>query len=224
MKTDNETINHRAASTLEVLPAEPPLPAVVENPQPDAEDSKPQGPQRKRNGQVATSPKETRARINEMLDDGLSYPEIKKQLGPAGESITARAIMSWKKGGYKDYLQQQLIIARCNARLEFTLKLLGNSDPISGFQATQQLASLQICEAVADVGADILKEALAANPMNYFRMLNSFSRLTNGGLKCERFVVEAAERKADTEKAAKPGKKGMTDGSVTEMRDKLKLM
>ena len=75
-----------------------------------------------------------------------------------------------------------------------------------------------------DIGTDILRRALAENPLNYFRMLNSFARLTNGGLKCERHVVDELERKAKARRGTKPGKKGVSPKSLKEMEDKLKLM
>src|SRR6185503_14272713 len=93
----------------------------------------------------------------------------------------------------QDYLRQQRILQECRLRRENALALLRDKNPITGFQATQQLASSQICEIIAEAGEDILREALIANPMNYFRMLNSFARLTNGGLKCQRHLVEEAQ-------------------------------
>jgi hypothetical protein len=35
---------------------------------------------------------------------------------------------------------------------------------LGAFQATQQVATAQICEAVADMRGDVLRQALAANP------------------------------------------------------------
>jgi hypothetical protein len=46
------------------------------------------------------------------------------------------------------------------------------------------------------MGADTFRKAVAANPLNCLRMLNTLSRLTAGGLKCERHLAEQVERKA----------------------------
>ena len=99
-----------------------------------------------------------------------------------------------------------------------------SKSPINGFQATQQIAAAQICEAVTVLGPDILRDALIANPLNYFRMLNSFARLTTGGLKCDRHLAEEAERAAAVRKAKAPRKRGMSRQTLKEMTRKLNLM
>jgi len=161
---------------------------------------------RRRNGLVAQLSKSIRDRINQFLDDGLSYPKIVKALCSEAPSLTARSVMSWKQGGYQDYLRQQQLLDECRARTERAFSMLREQNPLGAFQATQQIATAQICEAVADIGPDILRQALAANPLNYFRMLNSFARLTNGGLKCDRHLQEDLDRRAKTMDTATSGR------------------
>lgn len=56
-------------------------------------------------------------------------------------------------------------------------------------------------------------------------MLNSFSRLTDGGLRCERHLTDEAERHAEIQgRNAPPRKGGMSDEAVTEMIEKLHLL
>ena len=56
-------------------------------------------------------------------------------------------------------------------------------------------------------------------------MLNSFARLTNGGLRCERHLIDEAERQAKlaSEKLPQP-KKGLSPEAKDEMIEKLNLM
>ena len=56
-------------------------------------------PSRHRNGHVARLPKEIRQRINQMLDDGLPYAQIIKNLGPKRKKLDTSHIGSWKTGG-----------------------------------------------------------------------------------------------------------------------------
>ena len=180
---------------------------------------------RKRRGIVAHLPKAIRDRINEMLDDGLTYPQIRKELGPDGKDLTDDHIRRWKAGGYQDHLREQRIIEQCRLRQHRALTLLQSKSSISGFQATQQIASSQICEIIAEIGADILREALMANPMNYFRTLNAFARLSNGGLRCERHLLDEAQRLFEQSQKQLPAQeKGITPESVKQMQDKLNLM
>jgi hypothetical protein len=159
-----------------------------------------------------------------MLDDGFTYNQVIQNLGEHGKDLDEDHIRSWNAGGYQDYLREQRLRDQCRLRQEHAFDLLARPNPINGFQATQQLAAAQICEVVADSGADTLREALTSNPLNYFRMLNSFARLTNGGLKCERYLAEDAERNARLEKAAAPPQKGVSPESFQQMEEKLKLM
>ena len=178
---------------------------------------------RRRNGLLARLPKPIRDRINEFLDDGLSYPKIVKTVGTDAPGLTARAVMSWKHGGYQDYLHHQQLLEECRARTERAFNMLRGQNPVGAFQATQQIATAQICEAIADMGGDVLRQALAANPLNYFRMLNSFARLTNGGLRCERHLIDDIILRA---KIPQPGdgKGGMSEKAVKEMEDGLQLL
>jgi hypothetical protein len=196
------------------------------SPPPDSpvNSSTPLTPGRRRTGNIARLPKEVRWRINQMMDDGVIYEDIITALGDDGKNLNVDMLYRWKKGGYQDHLREQRLIAQCVARRAGASTLLTKAGQINGLQATQQIATSQICEAVLDIGADILREALIANPLNYFRMLNAFSRLANGGLKCERHLAEEALRKAQSSNRLRRGKKGISAASVREMEQKLNLM
>ena len=109
-------------------------------------------------------------------------------------------------------------------RRERVFNHLSGDDNITSFQATQQIATAQICETIVGLGGEILREALLANPLNYFRMLNSFARLTTGGLKCERHLAEEAQRIAMLKKKVPDPKKGISPSSLHQMEEKLNLM
>jgi hypothetical protein len=160
-----------------------------------------------------------------LLDDGFNYADVIKELGDLGKNLHPDHIRRWKAGGYQDYLREQRLAAECRARSQRVFDLLRQAGHVSGFQATQQIATAQICEALAEAGAEILREALAANPLNYFRMLNAFSRLTTGGLKCERLLDDQAQRAADrTHKKRSATKAGLSKAALKEMNEKLHLM
>ena len=180
---------------------------------------------RSRRGKVARLPKLLRDRINQMLDDGFSYPRIIRELGNDATGLDTRHLCRWKSGGYQDHLREERLIQQCLARTDRVVDLLGRPGQVTALQATQQVVTAQICQTLAEVGPDILREALAANPLNYFRMLNSFSRLANGALKCERLLDEQALALA----AAKPQpadapKRGLSPETIKEMNDKLRLL
>jgi len=191
---------------------------------PPTNGSAPFAPARRRTGNIARLPQELRRRVNQMMDDGVPYEDIIDALGDTGKDLNVDMLYRWKKGGYQDHLREQRLIEQCVARRAGASALLTKAGQVTGFQATQQIATSQICEAVVDLGADILREALIANPLNYFRMLNAFSRLTNGGLKCERHLAQEAQRKAESKVHPRRLKKGLSKASIREMERKLNLM
>jgi hypothetical protein len=183
--------------------------------------------ERYRTGAIARMPKPIRQQVNEMLDDGIPYADLIKRLGDHGADLNEDQVRRWKTGGYQDYLRDQKLLAQCRSRNDRLAEILSSAGQLSGFQATQQIASSHMFEVLADFGPDFLRDTLRQNPMNYFRMLNAFSRLTNGGLKCERMVLEEKQREAElaaAQAASKPKKKGISRATIKEMREKLRMM
>ena len=51
-------------------------------------------------------PPEVKESINLMLHDGVHYRTIIERLGEAGKGLTRYHLMSWKKGGYQEWLSR----------------------------------------------------------------------------------------------------------------------
>jgi hypothetical protein len=131
---------------------------------------------RRRRGSIATLPKTLRDQLNSMLDDGLPYSEISKQLADnCGLTISADSISRWKQGGYQDYLRELRLLEESRRRYELILDLAREKQGIDAFQAAHKIAAAIICDTVAEIGADSLREAVKLNPLNFLRMLNSLS-------------------------------------------------
>ncbi|HWW02093.1 MAG TPA: hypothetical protein VNZ64_20500 [Candidatus Acidoferrum sp.] len=208
-----------ALTASSIASPEPPAAQSAENPIPIIKRS------RQRRGKVARLPKEVRARIDQLLDDGFPFDEIPQQLGEQGRHLTADSIRRWKKGGYQDHLREQRLLDESRLRYQLTLDLAREDQGIQAFQAAHKLAAALICEAVAELGADSLREAIKANPLNLLRMLNSLARLTTGGLKCERHLADQAQLQLNLNSQPPPqAKRGITPESIKEMTEKLNLM
>lgn len=180
---------------------------------------------RRRRSQIAGLSKELRDQVNRMLDDGFSYPAVRDKLAELGIPVTDDCVGRWKKGGYQDHLHELRLLDQSRARFELTLDLAREEQGIDVYQAAHKIAAGLIAEAVAEIGADSLREAIKANPLNVLRMLNSLSRLTTGGLKCERHLTDQADRdlRLQQQQAPQP-KKGLSKESIKEMEDALHLM
>jgi hypothetical protein len=180
---------------------------------------------RARNGKVARLPKAIRDRLNWMMLDSIPYRQIIQDLGPRGRHLTENCLSTWKTGGHQDFLKELRLLDEYRVRHELTLDLAREDRGIDVFQAANKIAASLICQAVAEVGADTLRQAVQANPLNLLRMLNSLSRVTTGGLKCQSLLDSQADRAArrQQQKPAR-GKKGLSKAVVQEMNDKLNLM
>ncbi len=180
--------------------------SAVPSPQPDPPSSAPQAPAlplkarpRTRNGKVARLPHHTRRFVNEQLRDGVPYADIIQELGQEGEDLNEDNLSSWKAGGYQDWLHEQECLTLMRAKQDFALDLISQNQLSKIHEATLQIAVTHICELLRDFHPATLKDAFAGDPVNFTRLLNVLSKLTQGGLKCERDRLEAARCKTRTE-------------------------
>jgi hypothetical protein len=162
---------------------------------------------RRGRGKIARLPKAVRDQLNQMILDGLPYAEIPARLGDIAKDINQDNLSTWKTGGHQEWLKEQQRVEDCRISQELTLDLAMERQGIESFQAPNKIAAALICEALADLGSETFRKAIAANPLNALRMLNTLSRLTVGGLKCERHLADEAERKAKLDHSRSPNKK-----------------
>ena len=180
---------------------------------------------RHRNGKIARLPKEARERINKMLDDGLTYAAIIRELGDHAKGLTTAHIGSWKKGGYQDYLHEERRRDECRLRHDFLAKFASEQPGIESYQAAPKIAVALASEALVALGPETLRRALQENPLNAFRLLNAMARVLSGGLKCERHLADQVQRQARLHDENQPEqKKGLSPGATSQMIDALNLM
>src|SRR5204863_1726731 len=80
------------------------------------------------NGNVARLPKALRDKVNQMLQDGFTYPAIIESLGDDGKGLIPSNISRWKDGGYQDWLLQQTWLAHTRLRQEPAVDLSSDYD------------------------------------------------------------------------------------------------
>jgi hypothetical protein len=87
-------------------------------------------------------------------------------------------------------------------------------------EAAMQLAASQICEVLKNFDVEELtKKIKKGNPDDYARLILSLWRLTDGGLKYEKYRAEVAETKAKLEQSLKASESsGMTPEQLAEFR------
>ena len=111
------------------------------------------GPARRsRNGKIARLPLAIREAVNQMLLDGLVYPQIVAKLQQLGyPGIRPQNLSEWRKGGYQDWLRRRE--QQEDLQQDRLAAIAMAKDPASRMdveQANEFLVGLRICEALVD--------------------------------------------------------------------------
>ena len=91
-------------------------------------------------------------------------------------------------------------------------------------EATLQLAATNISEMVRQLDISDFKELLRDDPAQLIPFLNALARISDAEIRCERHLLEVAERVARLEKdpaTTKPA--GLSEEARAEMERKLRL-
>lgn len=182
---------------------------------------------KKRNGKVAHLEKEHRDLINRMLQDGATYLEIIGALAERGISgISDQNLINWKDGGYQDWLEEQTRLQDMRARREFAMEVVKENQGSHVHEAGLQIAASQIYELLSDFDVETLKEKLSGDPENFARVVNAMAKLSDSGLKYERYhaEVQAAKERMQRELNAAKSKGGITPETLERIEHELRLL
>ena len=148
-------------------------------------------------GKIPRLPKTVRARLNQLLEEGLPYAAILKQLGPHGKTLTQNNLSDWHHGGYQDWLQQREWLDTIHDRHELALNLLRENANGNIHEATLLVAATILSDILRNFNPAALNQTLSHDPAVFVRLLNALSRLSRQGIKCEHHREEVLQRKAD---------------------------
>src|SRR5207249_6381370 len=104
--------------------------------------------------------------------------------------VTSDQLRGWRERGYEDWLKQQQRLADMKVNREFALELAKANKGKALEEAALQVAAAQIYEVLMNFDATTLKEKLAGDPVNYTRLIHALAKLSDGGLKYERYRAE----------------------------------
>ena len=182
----------------------------------------------RRTGKVARLNFDLRTRVNQMLRDGRTYAEIAaavKQEDPAAD-LNAENISAWKDGGHRDWLREQSRLDDLRVQQEFAADLVRAGEGSLIHEASLQLAASQIYDVLSDFPLRELKGFMAENPENYPKLVRALSKLSEGGLKYERYRDEVAERrrKIEAELGKARDKGGLAPETLEAIERELRLL
>ena len=155
-----------------------PRPDTPNFPAPETQDGA-----KRQHRKIAKLPEAIRDRINGMMDDSLSYPEIAFRLRQSSDQplpypISEMDLSRWKAGGYLRYLAAQERIESLSADRESARQLVAADDTTTLPEATLQIIAGQYFQFLGGFNPESLKAKLAEDPLKYTRFLNVFARLT----------------------------------------------
>ena len=167
-------------TTLEPLPEPEPQPKVPRRPR----------------SKIGRMPKSLRDQLNQMLQDGVPYEDIRQKLGEPGQSLTIDNISEWRtKGGYEDWVREQFWREEMLARTEAFSPII-EDDPSQLPLAGLQMSLVQICEQLRDLGPGARSGQFENHADKYLRMLNSLARISKTLLAVQEFRNAAAKAAA----------------------------
>ena len=179
-----------------------------------------------RRGTIARLPKAVRDQVNQMMDDGRLCRDILKMVKEeAGVALTWRMLTDWRKGGYRDWQEQQLRLQDMGANREFALEVVKNSKGKVVAEAGLEVAAAQLYELLNEFDLAGLKRLPTEKPEAYPKLVGLLTRVSEGGLKFEKHRAEMEKDKAKVENesaAAKPG--GVSKDALDDFRRALRLM
>lgn len=183
----------------------------------------------RRVGKIARLPKTLRDQVNTWLRDGRPYAEIIGELARAGvEDVNAQNLTNWSEGGYQDWLREQERLDDMRAKREFAMEIVRENEGSKIHEAGLQIAATQIYEILTDFDVASIKEKLQGDPENFARVVNAMAKLSEGGLKYERYRQEVAAAKARMEAeiaaAKRAGTGGITEDTLERIERELKLL
>src|SRR5436190_19257895 len=103
-----------------------------------------------RTGHVARLPRYLRIAICKCIIEGGPLRTIALSFQKHGYDISEDSLSNWKKGGYQDWLKDQIWVDQMHARQEFALALVRDKEPSAICEATLKIAATQVCEMLKD--------------------------------------------------------------------------
>jgi len=178
------------------------------------------------NGKIARLPNALRDRICTMIRDCVPYITIIETLGKPVRHITERNFTNWKNHGYKSWLEEQEAMDRLRKATNLALAASKSNETMVVHQATIHLVATQLQEALAKLNTQSIHDSLENDPGNFAKLVNAIARLSEGGLRFERYHAEVARNKAIIEEELNAAKRtgGLTPQSIAKMQRALNMM
>jgi hypothetical protein len=178
------------------LPAPLPPPELPEPPTSD--DSEPSY-SHTRTGKVARLPKEIRDQVNQMLLDNVPFSKIIEAIGDHGKGISENNMGNWKKGGFKEWVEDQDRNQALVLRRDSALSILDKKAGATVQDASRTIAAAQLYELLLTFDPTAFAHSLADKPELYLRLIGALARLSEGEAACASQRAKESAAQPDTQ-------------------------
>ena len=196
------------------LPTQHPATSIQNPPRPDDPSTQPNNPSiqqstdpdpvhpavgkgHRGNGFVARRPKVVRDQINNMILDGISYPDIIARLGEAGQGLKPDHIHQWKKHGYQTWLIEREWLEKISSKTEFSSDILATPDSSGLHEAGLRIAASQMFDQLMLFdAANQASDGSTNHAEKFARLVNALSRLTREALSFQKYRDTTAAKLA----------------------------
>jgi len=144
-----------------------------------------------------------------MLHNGGTYREIIAAMGAKGIRLQKNALTTWLRAGHQDWLAVEERLTNIERLRDFALRVVKSSEGTVVQEAAMKVAAAQIYELLMNYDPKVLKERLKeGDTSDYAKLVYAMARLSDGGLKQEKYRDEVAEREARSQAQLEEAQRG----------------
>ena len=129
-------------------------------------------------GKVARLPDNLRHIVNTMLRDGATYDTIIGKVREHGVFLIRSNLTRWRKGGYQDWLGQQLWLEQMSDRLQVVIEMVRNKESGMLGQLALEAASLKLFDLLRSLDTGSFHCDEAHDFRTFIRATNAVCRVT----------------------------------------------
>jgi len=189
-------------------------PTATPNPRPVSPSSR-----RRLRGRVARLPLPARNLVNQALRDGCAYVDVIALLAAHGfNDFKKRDLVAWTKRGYRQWLAEQERFELSRRRSDRATALLGSLREDGRCELAdlnESILSAQLNELLEAIDETDLKQILAENPKEYFRLARAVTALAQARAQGQQTQLERLKYELEIRKIQERNARRLAPPEIT---------
>lgn len=140
-------------------------------------------------GKVARLPDNLRHIVNTMLRDGATYDTIIGKVRQQGIALLRCNLTRWRKGGYQDWLGQQIWLEQMGDRLQVILEMVRNKESGMLGQVALEAATLKLFDLLKSLDTASHHHDKPHDLHTFIRATNAICRVTESTRRARRIKI-----------------------------------